>query len=68
MFDPCAAETVAPLEVDLDDDEQVDRALRAAVRNALREHKEAGQYVVSWQDGQIVHIPAEDIVVPGEDI
>jgi hypothetical protein len=41
--------------------------MRAAVFAALREHKEGGDYVVVWQDGHVVRIAAEDIVIPDED-
>lgn len=58
--------THAASEINLDDDSQVDDALRAAVRVALLDHKLRGDYVVAWRDGHIVHIAADDIVVPEE--
>ena len=53
-------------EVNLDDDAEVDRTIRAAARAVLRDHKASGEYVVGWQDGKVVRIAAEDIVIPGE--
>lgn len=61
-----ALETDAVPGVNLEDDAEVDHALRAAVRIALQKHKEAGDYVVAWQDGHLVRIAAHDIVVPEE--
>jgi hypothetical protein len=48
------------------EDVAVERALREAVRAALRQHKRAGTSIVVWQDGQIVEIPASKIQVDGE--
>lgn len=50
------------------DGRAIDEALRKAVRKALLRHKQMGLPVVSWQDGQVVWIPPEEIVVdePGE--
>ena len=49
--------------IDLNNDDEVDAALGAAVRDALREHKRLGQSVVVWQDGKIVTLAPEDIPV-----
>jgi len=49
--------------------EPVVAALRRAARNALLEHKRAGNPVASWEDGRVVIIPAEEITVeesPGD--
>jgi isoaspartyl peptidase/L-asparaginase-like protein (Ntn-hydrolase superfamily) len=43
---------------------QIERAMQEAVRNALREHKRNGQYIVVWRDGKIVQVPPEEIAVP----
>jgi hypothetical protein len=45
----------------------IDQALRQGVRNALRRHKKLGNSIVVWRDGQIVHIPADQIQVPDAD-
>ena len=42
-------------------------AVRAAVRAAVREHKQAGNPVVGWQDGHVVVITPENIQVPGDE-
>lgn len=41
----------------------VEEILRRAVRDALLDHKRAGNYVVSWEDGKMVFIEPEDIPV-----
>jgi len=41
----------------------IDRALRLAVREALRRHKEAGLPIVVWRRGKVVLIPPEKIPV-----
>lgn len=38
-------------------------ALRQSVRDALLQHKRAGLPIVSWRDGGVVWIPADEIVV-----
>jgi hypothetical protein len=43
--------------------EPVVAALRRAARNALLEHKRAGNPIASWKDGKVVIIPAEEIQV-----
>ena len=50
-------------DVDLESDEQVDRAIGAAVQEVLKEHKRRGQSVVVWQDGKVVTLAPEDIPV-----
>jgi hypothetical protein len=43
--------------------EAVEAAVREAVKDALRQHKRAGNTVVGWRDGQIELIPPEEIPV-----
>ena len=38
-------------------------AMRQAVREALLRHKQAGNPVAVWQDGKVVWVQPEDIVV-----
>ena len=45
----------------------IDRALEAAVREALRRHKQAGNPIVEWRDGEIYWIKPEEIEIPEED-
>lgn len=41
----------------------VEEILRHAVRQALLEHKRAGNSIVAWEDGKMVFIEADDIPV-----
>ncbi len=43
------------------DDELIDEALQAAVGDAVREHKQAGQPLVVWKDGQIALVSATEV-------
>ena len=54
-------------ECDLDDDASVDRAVRRGVREAILEHRRDGDPIIVWQDGKVVEIPAEEIVIPDEE-
>ena len=45
----------------------IDRALEAAVQEALRQHKQAGNPVVEWRDGEMRWIQPEDIEVIDEE-
>jgi hypothetical protein len=49
------------------DDALLDRALKEAVGDALREHKLRGAPIVVARNGRIVWIPAEEIVIPSLD-
>ena len=48
------------------DTKRIQRALNRAVRNALIMHKKLGNPIVVWQDGKVVTVPAEEIVIPEE--
>jgi uncharacterized sporulation protein YeaH/YhbH (DUF444 family) len=59
----------APLENEtlshfLRDSQKTAAAVQQAVREAVQKHKDAGKAIVGWQDGEIVQIPAEGIVLP----
>lgn len=41
----------------------IDKALKDAVREALLYHRRNGNPVVTWQDGKVVWIPADQIEV-----
>lgn len=45
---------------------RIEAALRRAVRAALLEHKRAGNPICVWEDGRVVWIAPEDIVVEDE--
>ena len=49
------------------EEKTVDKAVREAGRHALLTHKRAGAPIASWKDGKVVMIPADKIVVEGED-
>jgi hypothetical protein len=44
----------------------VEAAVQQAVAEALRAHKRAGNTVVGWQNGKVVWVPADQIVVDDE--
>ncbi|MCY3021274.1 MAG: hypothetical protein NTW87_19850 [Planctomycetota bacterium] len=41
----------------------IDKAIATAVREALLQHKRAGNPVAEWRDGKVVWVPPEQIVV-----
>jgi hypothetical protein len=45
----------------------IEDALALAVREALLRHRQAGNPIAVWRDGQVVWIAPEDISVEGED-
>lgn len=50
----------------LTQDDQVDAAIKLAVRNAVRERKRLGLGIVVWEDGSVVHVPADRIPATDE--
>ena len=46
-----------------DDEEEVLRRFQVAVREALLDHKRAGNSVAVWRDGKVVIVPPEEINV-----
>ncbi|HLK59311.1 MAG TPA: hypothetical protein VKU00_22315 [Chthonomonadaceae bacterium] len=47
--------------------EEMARAVRKAVREAVLDHKRAGNPVADWRDGKVVIVPPEEIDLPEED-
>lgn len=47
----------------LADADAVDAAIRESVREALLMHKRLGNPVASWENGRVVWIPADQILV-----
>lgn len=45
----------------------IDKALARGVRDALLFHKRIGNPIAVWRDGQVVHIPPEEIQIPDID-
>jgi hypothetical protein len=60
-------DTLDPIDRAFAEGTPIDRALEAAVREALRQHKQAGNPVVEWRDGKIHWIKPEDIQLPDDD-
>ncbi len=50
-----------------DDPDFMLSAIAKATRAAILEHKRIGNPIASWQDGKVVIIQPEDIVVPDEE-
>jgi hypothetical protein len=44
----------------------IERALACAVRDALKRHKQAGNPIAVWREGQTVWIEPEDIPIATE--
>ena len=50
----------------LDDREGMGRALARAVRQAVLQHKRAGNPVAIWHDGKVVWVNPDEIELPDE--
>lgn len=50
------------LEELLADPTPIERALQQAVREALRKHRQAGNPIAEWRDGEIVWVPPDEIL------
>jgi hypothetical protein len=48
----------------LKDRKRIDAAFRRAFRKAVLEHRRAGVPMVFWEDGKIVHVPADQVPLP----
>ena len=48
----------------LNDEKRLERAFRRAFRNAVLEHRQAGVPMVFWENGKIVHVPADQVPLP----
>ena len=55
-----------PLSERLQDLELIENALARAVREALIRHKQVGNPIAEWRDGQVVWVQPEDIEIPPE--
>jgi len=51
----------------VDDLPRISRALELAVREALQDHKRAGNPVAVWRNGRVEWIPPEEIPDPPEE-
>jgi hypothetical protein len=45
---------------------RLEAALQAAVRDALIQHKRAGNPIAVWENDRVVWIPAEEIEIPDD--
>ena len=43
---------------------EIDCALDAGIHEVLLKHKQAGNTIATWQDGKVVLVAPEDIVLP----
>jgi hypothetical protein len=50
-----------------DDLDRIERALRAAVRDALQRHKRDGDPVAVWRDGRVVWLSPDQIPTAGDE-
>jgi len=48
----------------ISDDALLEAAFRRAFRKAVLEHRRAGVPMVFWEDGKIVHVPADQVPLP----
>ena len=51
----------------LEDTRQITHRLAVAVREALLDHKRAGNPVAIWRDGKVVIVPPDEIIIEGAD-
>ena len=58
--DPTPAERVGDLD-------RIERALRAAVRDALQRHKRDGDPVAVWREGRVVWLSPDQIPIAGDE-
>ena len=52
------------IEEAIDDDVAIQAALDRAFRKAVLEHRRAGVPMVFWENGKIVHVPADQVPLP----
>lgn len=57
--------TVRPMNV-LDNTGALTRAMQRAGREELIRHKKLGNTIATWQDGQVVLVTGDDIVIPDD--
>jgi hypothetical protein len=48
----------------LKDEKRIERAFRRAFRNAVLEHRRDGFPMIFWENGRIVHVPADQVSLP----
>jgi hypothetical protein len=50
----------------LDHGEAIEKVLQRAVKHALLMHKRIGNPIATWEDGRVVIIPPEEIVISSD--
>ena len=45
--------------------EMAEEALKKAVARVVEEHRRSGEPLVVWRDGEVVHVPADQLQRPG---
>ena len=45
--------------------EMAEEALKKAVARVVEEHRKSGKPLAVWRDGEIVHVPADQLQRPG---
>ena len=46
--------------------EMAEEALNKAVARVVEEHQKFGEPLAVWRDGEVVHVPADQLQGPGE--
>ena len=64
MTIPNSGPTPAERVGDLD---RIERALRAAIRDALQRHKRDGDPVAVWREGRVVWLTPDQILLTGDE-
>jgi hypothetical protein len=49
------------------DGRAIDRAIVAAHRRVILQHRQLGVPLVIWRDGQVVEVPPESVELPADD-
>jgi hypothetical protein len=62
-----SADASLPPAERINDHSRILEALRKAVREALLNHKRAGNPIAVWQNERVVWLPAEQIPIDGHD-
>ena len=47
---------------------EIGKVFQRAVNDALRMHKRLGNPIAAWQDGKVVIIPPEEIIISPDDV
>lgn len=56
-------DSAVPTADRIHDVRRIEAAMRRAVREALRQHKHAGNPIATWRNGKVEWVQPEDIVI-----